>query len=117
MHVSTTLFMGGAQAFQISFLIPKQVASGSRCRLDSMPTAKENHHAVSVTNDSRDFVLSSLAAATSLAVNLSFPASAQAANSVDYEAVSADIASMIKKDPSRGPTLVRLAWHSSGTCD
>jgi hypothetical protein len=62
-----------------------------------------------MTNDRRAFVLVALVAATSLTVNLNFPAPAQATDSVDYKAVSRDIASMIKKDPNRGPTLVRLA--------
>jgi catalase (peroxidase I) len=36
---------------------------------------------------------------------------------VDYKAVAGDIASIIKDDPNKGPTLVRLAWSSSGTYD
>jgi hypothetical protein len=36
---------------------------------------------------------------------------------LDYQAVSSDIESLILADPNRGPTLVRLAWHSSGTYD
>ena len=97
MHLSTALFMalvfGGAQAFQFSFLVPKKPAAiSSRCRrLDSTPKANENHHSVTMMNDRRTFVLSSFVAATSLAVNLNFPSSAQAADSVDYKAVSRDI--------------------------
>ncbi|KAL7463546.1 hypothetical protein ACHAXS_003908 [Conticribra weissflogii] len=37
--------------------------------------------------------------------------------SVDFKAVASDIADIINADPNKGPTLVRLAWHSSGTYD
>jgi cytochrome c peroxidase len=36
---------------------------------------------------------------------------------VDYKAVSKDIACLLESNPNWGPTLVRLAWHSSGTYD
>ena len=35
----------------------------------------------------------------------------------DYEAVRKDIKALIAARPEKGPTLVRLAWHSSGTYD
>ena len=36
---------------------------------------------------------------------------------VDYKAVANDIGDMIARVPYRGPPLVRLAWHASGTFD
>jgi len=45
------------------------------------------------------------------------PAAHAKGKKVDYKAVAGDIASIIKDDPNKGPTLVRLAWHSSGTYD
>jgi cytochrome c peroxidase len=33
----------------------------------------------------------------------------------DYGAVRKEIEALVKADPNKGPTLVRLAWHSSGT--
>ena len=35
----------------------------------------------------------------------------------DFNAVRRDIADLIRAAPDKGPTLVRLAWHSSGTYD
>jgi len=34
---------------------------------------------------------------------------------LDYKAVASDIASLVKADPDKGPTLIRVAWHSSGS--
>jgi len=65
--------------------------------------------------DRRAFLWTSVAAAG--ASVLSSPLPAQAAGSVDYKAVSADISGLIDKNPDWGPTFVRLAWHSSGTYD
>ncbi|KNC74358.1 hypothetical protein, variant, partial [Sphaeroforma arctica JP610] len=36
---------------------------------------------------------------------------------VDYDKVRESIETIIEDDPDMGPTLVRLAWHTSGTWD
>jgi len=38
-------------------------------------------------------------------------------NAPDYKSVAKDIAEIISNKPDKGPTFVRLAWHSSGTYD
>ena len=58
----------------------------------------------------RGAVLRSAVAAVVAAVA---PTAARAAD-VDYKAVAADVAKIIKSDPDKGPTFLRLAWHSSG---
>lgn len=63
--------------------------------------------------DRRAFIWSGVAA--SLAMTTS-PLPSVAAG-VDYKAVASDLSDLIKKNPDWGPTLVRLAWHSSGTYD
>jgi cytochrome c peroxidase len=92
-----------------------------------LPTPATSSTTVSVTRlnavvsaDRRDF-MSSIMAATASALALGggklLPAAFAADDSVDYKAVSNDIAALIKEHPDWGPTFVRLAWHSSGTYD
>lgn len=76
----------------------------------SMLQAVRDDHA---TPDRRVFLGSSL---TFLLTAVSVPLKAYA-DGVDYKAVADDIAKLVKKNPDWGPTLVRLAWHSSGTYD
>ncbi|KAJ1426026.1 heme peroxidase [Ochromonadaceae sp. CCMP2298] len=79
-------------------------------------------------------VMLSAAALKPLAASASAPTSASAASagsagsagsvasvasvgSVDFQAVRDEIGKLYTADPNKGPTLVRLAWHSSGTYD
>jgi hypothetical protein len=58
-----------------------------------------------------------LAAAAHAGGGLALPRAAAAAEDVDWAAVRGAIADVMKADPLRGPTLLRLAWHSSGSYD
>ena len=66
--------------------------------------------------DRRSFLIAGGLLPFSLAA-LDLQPAVAADGALDYKAVSQDIAQLLKKNPDWGPTLVRLAWHSSGTYD
>ena len=78
-----------------------------------MTTMRAPTHLDALAKDRRDFLVSSVAATGFLAFNNP----AIAATDVDYKQVAQDAASLVAKEPDWGPTMVRLAWHSSGTYD
>mmetsp|Transcript_25500 Transcript_25500/g.42555 ORF Transcript_25500/g.42555 Transcript_25500/m.42555 type:complete len:347 (+) Transcript_25500:65-1105(+) len=61
--------------------------------------------------------LAGVAGITAFAASTTNPVHVVAASSVDFDAVRAEIGKIYKADPNKGPTFVRLAWHSSGTYD
>lgn len=79
------------------------------------------------TNDRRSFMWTTIAtiASTSIIMTTStneasaaiFGGSNTNNKKVNYKDVANDITELIKTNPDYGPTLVRLAWHSSGTYD
>lgn len=80
--------------------------------LSALPlhTSLSDDHDMTAT-DRRNFVGSSLFFFVTAAVA---PAYAEEnAVTVDYKAVANDVADLVRGDPDKGPTLVRLAWHSS----
>lgn len=102
-----SIALGICQAFQIP-------TSSSRRPLDTTSLSAHADAEV-VGTERRAFLLGTLGAASVSLMGL-VPQKANAVG-VDYKAVSRDIADLIKKEPDWGPTMIRLAWHSSGTYD
>lgn len=110
------LFSVGAVAFA-----PQSPSYLSTRGVNSVLSAHSDHPDF-VDNGRRAFLASSVI--TVLGAGFSPAAHAKALGKanrgktqVDYKAVASDISSIIKDDPNKGPTLLRLAWHSSGTYD
>lgn len=67
--------------------------------------------------DRRNFLSSSIAVTVAAGASSIRPAGAEERLLLDYKAVANDIEKAVMDNPDWGPTLVRLAWHSSGTYD
>jgi Peroxidase len=82
-----------------------------------IPSREEDGRSViGSTMDRRAILVGGGFLAAALTLGLPSRASAEP-SAVDYKAVAKDIANIITDAPDKGPTLVRLAWHSSGTYD
>ena len=106
--IASVIFLGlcaiGSDAFQISPL--SLTTRASALHVSAIPEASDDSR--------RAFVANSVFAGVSFLLYPSMPAHA---DGVDYKAVASDIMDLVKANPDWGPTLVRLAWHSSGTYD
>eukprot|EP00978_Attheya_sp_CCMP212_P034864 scaffold148694_cov60-Attheya_sp.AAC.2 len=102
-----------------AFTSPSFMASSSSLLQEKQEVAVHAHPENG--EDRRGFLMQSgsvaaVAAVTAMNWGIVAPP-ALAVEAVDYKAVAADIVELVKSDPNKGPTLVRLSWHSSGTYD
>ena len=87
-------------------------------------TRKQHSHlyASDAEDDRRSFLTKGAGIALVLGVGFAFQSKFPSPpgappSSVDFKAVAADISGIVSNDKDKGPTMVRLAWHSSGTYD
>jgi catalase (peroxidase I) len=98
----------------LSFNVVKPTRKTAHCLYSSLQLMEADH---STKRNNRRNVLESLLTATVLSTTIFTPSISKAADGLDYKAVAEDIAALVVKTSDWGPTLVRLAWHSSGTYD
>ena len=101
-----------------AFTQPATNVDHQRLELTQLQTQKAD----TTENNRRSFLLSTglsliTAATVGITTTTTTPSPANAAASVDYKSVATDISSLLKADIDKAPTLIRLAWHSSGTYD
>jgi catalase (peroxidase I) len=103
-----SLWAANSQAFSF-----QHVATG---RATTLRLSSSNVEPESASNHPgrRAFLL---AAPATVAALSSWNVAPAAAADLNYKNVAADIAKIVQANPDWGPTLVRLAWHSSGTYD
>ena len=99
----------------LGFIVVTPTRPTESCLYNSLQGAEAKN--TGLDTNARRTVLESLLTASVLSTTIFTPSIATAADGVDYKAVADDIAALVVKTPDWGPTLVRLAWHSSGTYD
>jgi hypothetical protein len=82
----------------------------------SGPQSMQNEFRNPLLDITKAFGIIGMGLLTSQVAGRAAPAFA-ASPDVDFAEVRKDIDAVYKKDANRGPTLVRLSWHSSGTYD
>lgn len=110
--------------FRLVVLVAALQATAAFQPLATKPSIHPVSLQASVQHDAQDMPTTTNRRAflgSSLAILLaggtaSHPSYADEGTAVDYKAVSADIADLIKANPDWGPTFVRVAWHSCGKC-
>ena len=90
-----------------------RLAASSR-RKDQFPRAVATHSPAQAHEPTTALERGAVLRGAVAAVVAAVAPTAARADAVDYKAVAADIAKIIKSDPDKGPTFLRLAWHSSG---
>jgi len=73
--------------------------------------------AVEDSVDRRTFLTSGVAVTVAAATSTRPAIAEDIEEPLDYKAVANDVSKAVQDNPDWGPTLVRLAWHSSGTYD